>query len=37
MLVQSELLLRKVILVVGAGPSLVGKRWGAGDLSAKMD
>lgn len=35
-LVQSELLLRKVILVVGAGPSLVGKRWEAGDLSAKM-
>lgn len=35
--VQSELLLRKVILVVGAGSSLEGKRWEAGDLSAKID
>lgn len=30
------MLLRKVVLVVGAGPSLVGRRWEAGDLSAKI-
>lgn len=35
--VQSELLLRTVVLVVGAGPSLVERRWEAGDLSAKID
>lgn len=35
--VKPELLWRKVVLVVGVGPSLVRRRWEAGDLSVKID